>query len=252
MRLEASPDLLDAHPLSRVAALRMRFEGASPERVLEGILAEFPDHSALVSSFGAEAAVLLHMVARIDPGLPVLLVDTLMLFEETLQYQRDLSAALGLLNVQHLRPDAGDLARLDPYLDLNRRDPDACCVVRKVAPLDRALRRWPVVISGRKRFQAATREGLEVIETDGERLRVNPLAHWSAGDLRAYMDRHDLPRHPLVARGYPSIGCAPCTSRVAVGEDPRSGRWRGQDKVECGIHFGPDGRVMPGLRKAEA
>ncbi len=137
--MRRSPDPLDAHPLDRVAALRMRFEGASPERVLEGILAEFPDHSALVSSFGAEAAVLLHMVARIDPGLPVLLVDTLMLFEETLQYQRDLSAALGLVNVQHLRPDAGDLARLDPDLDLNRRDPDACCVVRKVAPLDRAL-----------------------------------------------------------------------------------------------------------------
>lgn len=243
MRLEACPDPRAAHPLDRVAALRLRFEEAHPEQILEGILSEFRDHTALVSSFGAEAAVLLHMVAQVDRTVPVLLVDTLMLFEETLQYQRDLSEMLGLTNVQHLRPDAADLARLDPDGDLHRIDPDTCCVVRKVAPLDRALRRWPVVISGRKRFQARTRAGLEVLEADGDRLRVNPLAPWSAADLRAYMEQHGLPAHPLVARGYPSIGCLPCTSRVTRGEDPRAGRWRGQDKVECGIHFGPDGRV---------
>ncbi len=199
---------------------------------------------ALVSSFGAEAAVLLNMVAEIDRDLPVLMIDTLMLFEETLQYQRDLSLRLGLTNVQHLHPDATDLARLDPDDTLHRRDPDACCVIRKVAPLDRALRRWPVTISGRKRFQAATRATLEIFESDENRLRVNPLAHWSAADLRRYMDEHDLPRHPLVAKGYPSIGCKPCTTRVAEGEDERAGRWRGSEKVECGIHFGADGRIL--------
>ncbi|MCB1404637.1 MAG: phosphoadenylyl-sulfate reductase, partial [Rhodobacteraceae bacterium] len=164
--------------------------------------------------------------------------------EETLAYQRELSEVLGLRNVQHLRPEAEDLAALDPDGTLHRRDPDACCVVRKVAPLDRALRHWPVVLSGRKRFQSATRAALEVFEADGDRLRVNPLAHWSATDIRAYMDRHALPRHPLVAKGFPSIGCAPCTTRVAPGEDMRAGRWRGTGKSECGIHFGADGRIL--------
>jgi phosphoadenosine phosphosulfate reductase len=198
----------------------------------------------MVSSFGAEAAVLLKMVADIDRDLPVLMIDSKMLFEETLAYQRELSAHLGLSNVQHLTPDAMDLARLDPDDKLHRRDTDACCVIRKVAPLDRALRRWPVSITGRKRFRASTRQTLEVFEADGDRLRVNPLAHWSAADLRAYMDRHDLPRHPLVARGFRSIGCLPCTTAVAEGEDDRAGRWRGSEKVECGIHFGADGRII--------
>ena len=99
-------------------------------------------------------------------------------------------------------------------------------------------------INGRKRFQASTRATLEVFEAEGERVKVNPLAHWSAAELRAYMDRHDLPRHPLVKRGYRSIGCWPCTTPVRDGEDERAGRWRGSDKVECGIHFGADGRVL--------
>jgi phosphoadenosine phosphosulfate reductase len=242
MRLEHGA--LRAEPLDRVDALRLTYEGAAAEDVLAGVLAEFPEEVAMVSSFGAEAAVLLKMVADIDPGLPVLMIDSKMLFEETLAYQRTLARHLGLSNVQHLRPDAMDLARLDPDATLHQRDTNACCVIRKVAPLDRALRRWPVSITGRKRFQASTRSALEVFETDGDRLRVNPLAHWSAEDLRAYLDRHDLPRHPLVARGFKSIGCWPCTTPVAEGEDERAGRWRGSDKVECGIHFGADGRII--------
>jgi phosphoadenosine phosphosulfate reductase len=242
MRLEHGA--LRAEPLDRVAALRLTYEGATAEDVLAGVLAEFPEEVAMVSSFGAEAAVLLKMVADIDPRLPVLMIDSKMLFEETLAYQRTLARHLGLSNVQHLHPDAMDLARLDPDDTLHQRDTNACCVIRKVAPLDRALRRWPVSITGRKRFQATTRAALEVFEADGDRLRVNPLAHWSAEDLRAYLDRHDLPRHPLVARGFKSIGCWPCTTPVAEGEDERAGRWRGSDKVECGIHFGADGRII--------
>jgi phosphoadenosine phosphosulfate reductase len=243
MRLDPAYPL-DTLALDRVDGLRLTYRDAGPQDVIAGLAAEFPGQVALVSSFGAEAAVLLHMASEAEPDLPVLLLDTLMLFEETLVYQRTLSAALGLTNVQHLRPDPRDVARLDPGGDLNRRDPDACCVIRKVAPLDRALARWPVVISGRKRFQSSTRKQLEVFEADGDRLRVNPLAHWSPRELRDYMDAHDLPRHPLVARGYPSIGCAPCTSRVEAGEDVRAGRWRGTEKLECGIHFGADGRIL--------
>jgi phosphoadenosine phosphosulfate reductase len=242
MRLDGCA--LRAAPLDRVEALRLTYGEATAEDVLAGVLAEFPDEVAMVSSFGAEAAVLLKMLADLDPDVPVLMIDSLMLFEETLEYQRTLSRHLGLRNVQHLRPDPMDLARLDPDGTLHTRDTDACCDIRKVVPLDRALVRWPVAITGRKRFQASTRARLEVFEADGARLKVNPLAHWSAQDLRGYMDAHDLPRHPLVAEGYRSIGCWPCTTPVAEGEDDRAGRWRGSEKVECGIHFGADGRIL--------
>lgn len=231
-------------PLDQVERLRTQYEGLWGPEVLQVTLDEFPGEVALVSSFGAEAAVLLHMVAEVDRDLPVLLVDTLMLFQETLDYQKTLSAHLGLRNVIHIRPNPVDLARVDPDGTLNKRDTDACCDVRKVLPLAHALEPYSVLISGRKRYQAATRAKLEVFEKDSERLKVNPLAGWSASDLSTYMDVHELPRHPLVAQGYPSIGCWPCTTKVAPGEDPRAGRWRGSEKVECGIHFGTDGRVV--------
>ncbi len=230
--------------IDRAVALRFAYDEARAPDVLAGVLATYPGEVALVSSFGAEAAVLLHMASEIDRDLPVLMVDTLMLFEETLAYQRDIAAHLGLRNVQHIRPDPKDLTALDPANDLHQGDTDACCVIRKVAPLDRAIVRYPVTISGRKRFQAASRASLEVFEPDGPRLKVSPLAAWSPKDILAYMDAHALPRHPLVAQGFPSIGCAPCTTRVEAGEDARAGRWRGTDKVECGIHFGADGQIL--------
>jgi phosphoadenosine phosphosulfate reductase len=174
------------------------------------------------------------------------MIDTLMLFDETLAYQREVAGTLGLSNVQHLHPAPRDLDALDPDGTLHLRDPDACCVIRKVAPLDRIAGRWPVTISGRKRFQGATRAALEHFEPDGggARIRVNPLARWSPRDVAAYIASRDLPRHPLVASGFRSIGCAPCTTPVAEGEHDRAGRWRGSEKVECGIHFGPDGRIL--------
>ncbi len=243
MRLDPA-SALDAQPLDQIDALRIAYRDAPAEVALEAALAAFPGQVAMVSSFGAEAAVLLKMIADIDRDLPVLMIDSLLLFEETLAYQRTLSEHLGLRNVQIIRPQPEDLERGDPDDTLHLREPDACCEIRKVLPLDRALRRWPVSITGRKRFQASTRKALEIFERDGERLKVNPLAQWSATDLRAYMDVHELPRHPLVARGFRSIGCAPCTTAVREGEDDRAGRWRGIEKVECGIHFGADGRIL--------
>lgn len=243
MRLN-SGNALRAQPLDRVEALRLAYGDSSAEAALEAVLGEFPDQVAMVSSFGAEAAVLLKMVADLDRDLPVLMINSLLLFEETIQYQRTLAQHLGLRNVQLLRPLDTDLARLDPDDTLHQRDTDACCQIRKVLPLDRALRRWPVSVTGRKRFQANTRTQLEIFEADGDRLKVNPLAHWTSKDLRAYMDAHDLPRHPLVAKGYKSIGCWPCTTPVKDGEDERAGRWRGTQKVECGIHFGVDGQIL--------
>ena len=197
---------------------------------------------AMVSSFGADSAVLLHMVAQIDQDLPVLFIDTLALFPETLSYQRDLAVHLGLRNIQTIAPDRAALFVRDPDGLLHRADSDACCGLRKAEPLERALAGYDGWITGRKRFQADTRAALERAELDGGtgRIRLNPLADWSAVQIAAYMDAHDLPRHPLVARGYPSIGCQPCTTRVLTGEDQRAGRWRGSEKIECGIHS--DGR----------
>jgi phosphoadenosine phosphosulfate reductase len=194
---------------------------------------------ALVSSFGADSAVLLQMVASIDRNTPVLFLETGMLFPETLAYQRELASCLGLSDLRLIRPGAGDLAGDDPDGTLHRDNTDACCFIRKTLPLRRALAPFGTWITGRKRAQAATRTGLELFEEDRENglLKTNPLAHWDGAMVRAYMTEHGLPPHPLVARGYPSIGCAPCTTQVAPGEDPRAGRWRDQAKEECGIHF---------------
>lgn len=201
---------------------------------------------ALVSSFGAESVVLLHLVAQIAPDLPVLFVDTEMLFPETLAYQERLAKDLALTGIRRIRPDAGALAVTDPDSTLHRRDPDACCALRKTDTLEAALAGYGGWITGRKRFQAGTRQDLDIHETDeAGRIKINPLAFWDRDDIAAYIAAHDLPRHPLVARGYPSIGCAPCTTAVAPGEDDRAGRWRGLDKVECGIHFG-NGRLQRG------
>jgi phosphoadenosine phosphosulfate reductase len=205
-----------------------------------------PGRAALVTSFGAESAILLHLVAQVDPALPVVFVDTLRLFPETLAYRDDLVARLGLRDVRTVSPSREDEDRLDPLGALFVTDADACCGFRKVEPLARALEPFDLWISGRKRFQAATRTALQPFEADGARLKLNPLADWSAGDCIAYLRAHDIPPHPLVAKGYPSIGCAPCTTPVAEGEDSRAGRWRGQGKTECGIHLGAAAPIARG------
>lgn len=204
--------------------------------VIEGNLA---GDIALVSSFGAESAVLLHLVSQIDPTIPVLFLETGKHFPETLAYRDELTERLGL-NLVNLYPDPEDLAQRDESGLRWSYDPDGCCELRKVRPLEKALARFDASLTGRKSFQSATRAQLprfEVDTTDAQgRLKINPLIDWSAEDIAAYIAQHDLPRHPLVDQGYPSIGCSPCTRAVAPGEDARSGRWAGWDKIECGIH----------------
>jgi phosphoadenosine phosphosulfate reductase len=199
----------------------------------------YPGRIALVSSFGADSAVLLHIVSEIDRALPVVFVETGQLFEETLRYRDDLCALLGLTNVIVARPDAASLAGEDPEKFLFASDPDRCCEIRKVLPLGQALSGYDAWITGRKQFQAATRVTTPLFEAEGDRVKVNPLVGWSATDVLDYIARANLPPHPLVAKGFPSIGCVPCTSPVKPGEDSRAGRWRGRAKVECGIHMGP-------------
>lgn len=218
-------------------ALNARFAGIETQTMLAELLSgELAGRVAAVSSFGAESAVLLHMIAAVDPATPVIFTDTLKMFDATLGYREMLTARLGFTDVRVFTPDPEALAARDAAGERHMYDPDGCCEIRKVEPLNRALQPFDAWISGRKGFQAGTRTALPVFEIDAGRLKINPLAGWSKDALNAYFEAHNLPRHPLEAEGYLSIGCAPCTSKVLPGEDPRAGRWRGFDKVECGIH----------------
>lgn len=223
----------------RVAALNARYRHHSATAVLEHALND-PElgQVALVSSFGAESVVLLHLVSVLAPQTPVIFVDTRMLFPETLEYQRELAEKLHLCDIRTIRARKTRTDFDDPDGTLHQYSTDACCNLRKVEPLEHALKGFDGWITGRKRFQNADRGVLDFFENEGDfRIKVNPLAHWGREDLDDYITNNNLPRHPLVAKGYPSIGCAPCTSPVKPGEDPRAGRWRGQAKTECGIHF---------------
>ena len=235
-RLDTRPRFTD-HDAIR---LNRMFRGAETEEwlraVLEGSLA---GDVAMVSSFGAESAALLHLVSRIDPSVPVLFLDTGKHFPETLAYRDELAERFGL-NLVNLYPDLEELQARDETGLRWSYDPDGCCEIRKVRPLETALAGYDASFTGRKAFQSATRANLPRFEIDTSdaqgRLKINPLIDWDAGRIAAYFEEHDLPRHPLVERGFPSIGCSPCTRPVGEGEDPRAGRWSGWDKVECGIH----------------
>ncbi|MEH6832251.1 MAG: phosphoadenylyl-sulfate reductase [Sulfitobacter sp.] len=226
---------------ARVDALNTALKHHAAADVLRRAFHAAPN-LALVSSFGAESVALLHLVSVVKPDVQVLFIDTMLLFPETLAYQREVAKKLGLHRVQVLRADT---STADPDDTLHLRDTDACCNLRKTQVLNEALKGFDGWITGRKRFQSGTRAELPAfeVEQDTGRMKVNPLAHWTSEDVQEYMAENALPRHPLVARGYPSIGCAPCTSPVAEGEDPRAGRWRGQEKEECGIHF-VDGKMV--------
>ncbi|MFG6281146.1 phosphoadenylyl-sulfate reductase [Sphingomonas sp. S6] len=230
-------DVAPAFTAADAAAMQIRFAGMpAPEMLRELLTGELAGRIASVSSYGAESAVLLHMVAQIDKDVPVIFTNTQKMFGETLAYRDELSERLGLTDLRVFRPDPRLLALRDATGMRWSYDPDGCCEIRKVEPLRRALGPFDAWISGRKGFQAGTRTALPRFEEDDGRLKINPLADWSKDQLDAYFAEHDLPRHPLEAQGYLSIGCAPCTSKVRPGEDPRAGRWRGWDKVECGIH----------------
>jgi phosphoadenosine phosphosulfate reductase len=216
----------------------LRYEGLPAQDLLAETIAEQRFGKAvLVSSFGTESAVLLHMISRIEPGFPVFFLDTNKLFGETLDYNRKLAERFGLTAVRHIQPDTKKLAQQDPHGRLWSVDADACCNLRKTEPLNAALDGFEAWITGRKRYQGATRENLPAVEFTDGRYKINPLVDWQKDDIEAYFCEHDLPRHPLESRGFPSVGCLPCTDRVAQGEDLRAGRWRGKAKTECGIHL---------------
>ena len=223
----------------RVAALRARYGGMDGESLLEALLRdELSGEVAATSSFGAESAVLLDMIASIDPSTPIIFLDTGKLFEETYNYVSTLTSHLGLQRVQVQRPAPERLLSLDPQGDLWQRDADMCCHIRKVEPLLRAFGdgRYQTWITGRKRYHGDLRLHLQTFEAVDGLIKVNPLAGWSLERIRSRFESRGLPLHPLVAQGYPSIGCHHCTHRAEAGDDPRAGRWASLQKTECGIH----------------
>ncbi len=225
-------------------ALEAALSGLDTEGVLARAAEIYAGELCAVSSFGAESAVILHMIAKTAPDTPILFLDTYKLFDETLAYRDALVARLGLNDVRTITPEPAHLEADDPDGDLHLRNPDLCCHIRKTLPLIRALRPFKVWISGRKRHHGGTRAALPRVEVQDGKLKLNPLFDWPPDRIEAYFDEHDLPRHPLVAQGYPSLGCLPCTQPVEAGEDPRAGRWAGQEKTECGIHFDADGKLV--------
>ncbi len=217
--------------------LLKQYQGIETESLLQDLIKKrFCEKIAVVTSFGADSAVLLHLVSQISKNTPVIFLETGKHFAQTLSYRDRLTEKLGLTDVRSHVPNSNDLSKLDPDGSLWTVDPDQCCHFRKVLPLVKALKDFDVWITGRKKFQSIERSKLELIETDGSHIKVNPLAFWTEDDVSNYIDRYHLPLHPLVPDGYPSIGCAPCTRPVETGQSNRSGRWADTEKTECGIH----------------
>jgi phosphoadenosine phosphosulfate reductase len=234
----AKQKLPEADIAAFAADLDARYGNLDPQRIIEeAVLRQFSGEIAAVSSFGADSAVLLHMIAEIDAALPIVFLDTGKHFEETLSYRDALAEDFGLSDIRVVEPEAAALATLDPKGVLHQTDTEACCAIRKVEPMARGVELFSAWFTGRKRFQAATRQALPAFEAVGPRVRINPLAKWSSTELGDYMKANGLRENPLVAYGYLSIGCFPCTQPVKPGEDARSGRWVGQAKTECGIHL---------------
>jgi len=202
----------------------------------------FKDRLCVVSSFGAESVILLHMVSKVQPTIPIIFLNTGKLFGETLRYRDRLQESLGLMDIRSIAPSSDDLNAHDEKGNLWTKDMDQCCHIRKVLPQERATAPFQALITGRKRFQTKQRSQMDMLELHNDgKYRLNPLANWGLDQLRDYIESYNLPRHPLVKDGYLSIGCMPCTARASSDADYRSGRWAGTDKDECGIHTNIDG-----------
>lgn len=224
----------------RARLLELRYGAADSLAVLSAAIHDiFPGRVAVVSSFGAESAVLLDLVAQVDRAIPVIFLETGKHFPETLAYRDQLVARLGLRDVRSVTPATDDLAWADADGKLWRRNPDLCCRLRKVLPLERALSGFSAWINGRKRFQGGARGTIPVFEASEARIKINPLANWSPEEISLTFERRGLPAHPLTAEGYASIGCDPCTFKGSGEAGSRSGRWQGSGKIECGIHRAP-------------
>lgn len=210
----------------------------SPRTILEWGWSHYAPRMAIVSNYGPGTLVVLHYAVELDPTIPVLHLDTGFEFPETTELGRRLEDHYGI-RILRIRPDLSPQEQAQKYGDhLYHVDPDFCCYLRKVEPLDKALKNYDAWVSGIRRSQSETRRNVRVVEWDGRRemVKLNPLAHWSHEEVWNFIREHAIPYNPLHDVGYPSIGCMPCTQPVAEGESERAGRWNGFAKTECGLH----------------
>ncbi len=220
-----------------IPELNRRFEDVSAAQVIEWASERFMPRIAATSSFQTQSVALLHIISLVRPDLPVIFLDTGYHFPETLSFRDKLSESFGL-NLRIIRPRMSKHDLAEKYGEaLYRRDPDLCCYINKVEPMQFALKELDAWISGIRREQTANRSGAQIVEAlpDG-RIKINPVATWSHSDLWSYIHKNNLPVHPLFGKGYLSIGCAPCTKPVTKDMDERSGRWSESSKTECGLH----------------
>ncbi len=225
----------------RADALNTAFRDLTTREMLDRLLnGRVAGRVAVISSFGAEAAVLLKLVADKDPTTPVVFLDTRKHFSETLRYVDDLMDALGLTTLVRARPSLARVAVDDPEGTLASTNSDRCCYIRKTLPMISVLKNYDCVLTGRKRFQTSERSQMNYVEIQESWLRINPLADWGREQILEFLEKHNLLQHPLVSMGYPSIGCEPCTSQS---KEYRAGRWTNQEKTECGIHITEDGKI---------
>jgi phosphoadenosine phosphosulfate reductase len=218
--------------------LNLEFKNQSAQQIIQWAVGELKPHLAVSTSFGAESAVLLHMVTLIQSDIPVLFTNTGFHFPQTLEHRDRLVEKLKL-NLRELKPAMPTEEFLAKNGKLYERNPDACCAFNKIAPFEKALLDYQGWITGIRRNQAQTRQEAQFVENyRGRLLKVNPLLNWTSKMFWDYKTKYDLPYNPLWEKGYLSIGCSPecCTRPIQLGEDPRSGRWAGKQKVECGIH----------------
>jgi len=229
-------DLPVAERDSALAAISAALEGEPAEEIAAWTASAFGANVIIAASM--QDVILPHLFAQLIPGVEVLFLQTGYHFPETL-LTRDVAARDLAITVVEALPVQSVAEQDAQYGEkLHERDPNLCCFLRKVDPLARALEGRAAWVTGVRRVEAPTRAHAPIVSWDDKHdlVKVNPLVAWSDEDVEAYQAGHDLPRNPLVAQGYPSIGCAPCTRKVAPGEDPRAGRWSGNDKTECGIH----------------
>ncbi len=226
--------MLSAAEIERLA---QEFESKSPQEIIGWAVETFWPEVALSSSFQTQSMPLLHIAARIKRGLPVFFLDTGYHFWETLMFREQIASEWQINVIDLYRDTRWDVFARQHTRSLPAEDPNLCCYLHKVQPMQKALKDLKAWITGIRRDQTSVRAHAKILELqDDGLLKINPLLNWTKADVERYMEEYNLPSHPLLEKGYRSIGCAPCTIAIGVNEDERAGRWAGRGKTECGLH----------------
>ncbi len=219
------------------SALSAQFETKTPQEIIQWAVDEFAPEIAVSTSFQTHSMALLHMVTRIQPDIKIFFLDTGYHFWDTLIFREQIQHEWNLNVVDLYRDSRWDIFARQNTRTLPLQDPNLCCYIHKVQPMQKALSGLKAWISGIRRDQTPERAHAQILELqDDGLLKVNPLLNWTKSDVQTYIADHNLPAHPLYERGYRSIGCAPCTVPVGAGDNDRAGRWVGRHKIECGLH----------------